>query len=144
MPYLDSILYRPEDRISKLKPCPFCGKDPITILDNETETKFGVKCFHCGGMIYPEKDTVDEAIEAWNRRTGKSLDWISVKDGLPHAEYGESDNVLTTCQHRDGEYGYRWIKVLYYNGGVWCKPTGETYTEQVVAWMPIPEPYQSE
>ena len=52
----------------KLKPCPFCGKYPQTVVDDETEEKFGVKCFNCGGSIYPEKATLQEAIEAWNRR----------------------------------------------------------------------------
>ena len=57
--------------MSKLKKCPFCGKYPQTVVDDETEEKFGVKCFNCGGAIYPEKDTLDEAIEAWNNRAGE-------------------------------------------------------------------------
>lgn len=52
----------------KLKPCPFCGKTPQTVVDDATEEKFGVKCFSCGGMIDTEKYTLQEAIEAWNRR----------------------------------------------------------------------------
>ena len=51
-----------------LKPCPFCGGMPIAVVDDETEGDFGVKCFVCGGCIYPEKKTLDEAIEIWNRR----------------------------------------------------------------------------
>ena len=51
-----------------IRPCPFCGKTPVTVVDDETEEKFGVKCFNCGGSIYPEKETLAEAIEAWNRR----------------------------------------------------------------------------
>ena len=36
----------------KLKQCPFCGsKRAVTIVDDETEERFGVKCFSCGGMI---------------------------------------------------------------------------------------------
>ena len=58
---------------SKLKKCPFCGKYPQTVADDETEEKFGVKCFNCGCAIYPEKDTLDEAIEAWNRRAGERI-----------------------------------------------------------------------
>ena len=69
--------------------------------------------------------------------------WISVTERLPYAEYGESDNVLATCGHRDVEDGnIRWIKTLYFNGGNWCYPTGETYLEKVYAWMPLPEPYK--
>jgi Lar family restriction alleviation protein len=54
--------------MDKLKSCPFCGKYPQAVVDDETEEKFGVKCFNCGGSIYPEKDTLRGAIEAWNRR----------------------------------------------------------------------------
>ena len=44
------------------------GKHPVTVVDDATEAKFGVKCFNCGGMIDAEKETLDEAVEAWNRR----------------------------------------------------------------------------
>lgn len=69
--------------------------------------------------------------------------WIPVTEKLPYAECGESDNVLATCGYRDVEDGsIRWIKTLYFNGGNWCYPTGETYLEKVYAWMPLPEPYK--
>ena len=69
--------------------------------------------------------------------------WIPCSERLPYAEYGESDNVLATCGCRDVEDGsIRWIKTLYFNGGNWCYPTGETYLEKVYAWMPLPEPYR--
>lgn len=58
--------------MEKLKLCPFCRKTPVTVVDDETEEKFGVKCFACGGAIFPEKDTLEEAIEAWNRRAGET------------------------------------------------------------------------
>jgi len=54
--------------IIRLKPCPFCGKTPQTVVDDETEELFGVKCFGCGGMIDAEKKTLYDAIKAWNRR----------------------------------------------------------------------------
>lgn len=71
--------------------------------------------------------------------------WIPCSERLPYAEYGESDNVLATCGHRNVEGGIiRWVRTLYFNGGNWCYPTGETYLEKVYAWMPLPEPYQEE
>lgn len=71
--------------------------------------------------------------------------WIPCSERLPFAEYGESNNVLATCGHRDGENtSIRWIKTLYFNGGNWCFPTGETYEEKVYAWMPLPEPWRGE
>lgn len=60
-------------------------------------------------------------------------EWISVKERLPEAYYGESDNVLVV-----DEIGIR--KILYFDGGCWCYPTGETYDRKVTHWMPLPEP----
>jgi len=70
--------------------------------------------------------------------------WIPCSGRFPHAEYGESGSVL--CCLENGEQ-----KVLYFDGGNWCYPTGEPYVwinhkngwhNRVVAWMPLPEPYK--
>lgn len=69
-----ACLYNPEspviraDRREQLKPCPFCGGAAMTVIDHETESKFGVKCFNCGGGIFAEKETLQEAVDAWNAR----------------------------------------------------------------------------
>ena len=69
--------------------------------------------------------------------------WIPCSEKLPYAEYGESDTVLTTCGYRDVEdTSVRWIRLLYFNGGNWCYPTGETYEAKVYAWCPLPEPWK--
>ena len=71
--------------------------------------------------------------------------WISCEERLPYAEYGGSDTVLTTCGYRDVEdTSVRWIRLLYFNGGNWCYPTGETYEPKVSAWCPLPEPWKGE
>ena len=64
--------------------------------------------------------------------------WISVEDEMPHAEYGESDNVLAA-----GGLGI--VEVLYFDGSCWCYPTGEPvfYEDpswRITHWMPLPEP----
>lgn len=69
-----ACLFNPEspliraDRREQLKPCPFCGGAAKTVVDDETESKFGVKCFNCGGGIFAEKETLQDAVDAWNRR----------------------------------------------------------------------------
>lgn len=69
--------------------------------------------------------------------------WIPCSERLPFAEYGESDKVLATCGYLNVEdTSVRWIRELYFNGGNWCYPTGETYEQKVYAWMPLPEPYK--
>lgn len=97
--------------------------------------------------IYSVQDGyTDEARQALDMAI-KALEephWIPCSERLPEAEYGESDNVLTTCIYKDAVDGYRSVKTLYYNGGVWCYPTGETFEGKVLAWMSLPEPYGGE
>lgn len=63
--------------------------------------------------------------------------WIPVTERLPKAECGEGQSVLTVdvC----GEQ-----RVLYFDGGNWCWPTGEALKTSrsfpVTHWMPLPEP----
>ena len=70
-----------------LKPCPFCGEDTsvfcmsaaqIEMLDEDDPNydnavfEFAVCCdFHLGGCGATSgyRDTAEEAVEAWNRRT---------------------------------------------------------------------------
>jgi len=71
--------------------------------------------------------------------------WIPCSERLPFAECGESNNVLATCGYRGVEdTSIRWIRTLYFNGGCWCYPTGETYDQKVYAWIPLPEPWRGD
>lgn len=58
--------------------------------------------------------------------------WINVKERLPHAIGGESDDVLTL--NRFGEYN-----LLFFDGTKWCRRNGEPYTTnpqfEIVYWM---------
>lgn len=70
-------------------------------------------------------------------------EWIPCSNGLPKAEYGESDCVLATCGWKS-DATTRWIEKLYFDGGNWCYPTGERFTQKVIAWKPMPEPYRED
>lgn len=64
--------------------------------------------------------------------------WISVEDKMPHAEYGESDNVLAVD-------GHGIVEMLYFDGGCWRYPIGEPVfyenpSWRITHWMPLPEP----
>lgn len=88
-------------------------------------------------------ETKEEQEKVWKRLAQD--DWIPCSKDLPKAEYGESKTVLTTCCLRNPKNdSYRWLEQLYFNGGVWCWPTGETYVQRVLAWKPLPEPYRGE
>lgn len=83
------------------------------------------------------KDLIAKGV-AFATDTNVGNKWISVEDKMPHAEYGESDNVLTI--NRVGI-----CKVLYFDGGCWCYPTGEPVAcgnprWRITHWMSLPEP----
>lgn len=51
--------------MAELEPCPFCGGENLTIV--EDEKKFFVGCYDCI-TCGPEQETEEAAVEAWNRR----------------------------------------------------------------------------
>ena len=108
----------------------------------------GYWCNECPGF---EKDDCfklsDECRKRWleSVKLPSAQQWIPCSERLPYAECGESDTVLTTCGYRDVEdTSIRWIRLLYFNGGNWCYPTGETYKAKVYAWCPLPEPWKGD
>lgn len=49
----------------KIKKCPFCSSQFVTLIEDETKTSpFAVEC-ECGA-IGPNEDTKEEAIWRWN------------------------------------------------------------------------------
>ena len=55
--------------MSKLKPCPFCGKQPY--IKHLFDDVIWVECRNSDCQVIPttrHKKTKKEAIEAWNRR----------------------------------------------------------------------------
>ena len=54
----------------KLKPCPFCGSEDITIgycLRGDKTREAYIECIECGASGYPYTKE-KKAIDAWNRR----------------------------------------------------------------------------
>ena len=76
----------------------------------------------------------------------REMRWIPVTERKPFAEYGDSDSVLCSCASG-------LLKILYWDGGAWCYPTGEIYVIRdssdspwycdVLAWQPLPKPYEA-
>jgi len=104
---------------------------------------------HCEAMCHKFKDVPTSVTYGEHRLVLDLLEqtrWIPVSERLPEAEYGESDSVLVCFENGTQD-------ALYFNGGIWCYPTGEIYISvnykngwhnKVVAWMPLPEPYKAE
>ena len=56
--------------MAELKPCPFCGGAACKFVNlplHGEKTKWGISCMVCYAKTQP-RETIEEAIEAWNRR----------------------------------------------------------------------------
>lgn len=68
--------------------------------------------------------------------------WIPCSERLPEIDYDNGTVVFATVMS-EHDKEIRWVRELVYDeNGAWCYPTGETYDQIVVAWMPKPEPYK--
>lgn len=58
--------------MEKVKPCPFCGKEPVTIeFPDLNETRCTIGCGNSLCFIHPytpRMKTVESAVDIWNRR----------------------------------------------------------------------------
>ncbi len=126
----------------KLKPCPFCGGKASTTKRERWKDEsctysrpdYGVSCQECYAKGYQYYSTVEEAIEAWNKRTEPPADqWIPCSKGKPQTML----NVLITCDEGGVWEAYRG------RNGIW---TNDDWLylkdEQVIAWQHKPEPYK--
>ena len=69
----------------------------------------------------------------------KENGWIPVSERLPE----KNKDVITTVKYSGfmGMYG-RWLKTAFIDGyGEW---NGECIGGEVIAWMPLPEPYKED
>lgn len=129
-----------EIEMRKIDACPYCGCEESYVESYEHHIgaiRYRVACPKCG--VYLDSgywQTADRAIEEWNNRSN-SMWWIPTKKQYPFSEYGEGKSVLTVDSM--GEK-----RVLYYDGGNWCWPSGEVLETArefpITHWQPLPEP----
>ena len=103
------------------------------------------KYIEADNQIPEERDTfvtymeliaeLQEAIEQDEKENG----WIPVSERLPE----KNKDVITTVKYSGfmGMYG-RWLKTAFIDDyGEW---NGECIGGEVIAWMPLPEPYKED
>ena len=115
----------------KLKPCPFCGEQPLpyTTLHGEPAL-FCDNCSNNGKLIYTPAD-------AWNTRASG---WISVEDGLP-LEFGWC--VVRCAEDSETVFAVpAWFEKTE-DGGPWWLDGHNGYEFNaacITHWMPMPSP----
>jgi hypothetical protein len=65
-----------------MKQCPFCGSETVSefYVEEDLAKFWGVTCKQCPAQIEADYDSVDKAVQAWDKRVNP---WIKVSDRLP-------------------------------------------------------------
>lgn len=87
--------------------CPFCGSCEIAMSSNGFQSEFAV-CGQCGAEG-PARDTVAEAIAAWNTRHGETLEVDGNKVPVRELVRRAMLNLCALAPRRHGEM--RWVLV---------------------------------
>lgn len=109
-------------------------KDRLIQLKNEVE--------NTGNGAYFSKNNISKIVElllADLEQDEKENGWIPVSERLPE----KNKDVITTVKYSGfmGMYG-RWLKTAFIDDyGEW---NGECIGGEVIAWMPLPEPYKED
>ena len=80
-----------------------------------------------------------EALE--NQKTGH---WIPVSERLPDKPYGCIVTVMDTNPKTYDEFENIYPDFVGWDGENWNDADGDSIPFEVVAWMPLPEPYKAE
>ena len=92
------------------------------------------------GMIRPQKE-INEAVDTVFGELDKRI-WIPVSERLPEEGEEGSDEVSVTCDNGRKHY---FVTTGILLKGDWVNVVDNYYLPcEVVAWMPLPEPYHPE
>lgn len=94
-------------------------------------------CYRCNNVLGVKEilDIIDKC-KAESKEQPKTGDWIPCSERLPE----KNGNYLVTVEANDGTASLKFQMVDHY-GPDWLH---EEKHEKVIAWMPLPEPYNAE
>ena len=130
----EKIIEKLEERTSFLSDCTKYG-------NNNAEQQ---KSSYSTMMMYEVADLVDDLIEIVKQEAEKYKGgWIPVSEKLPEEAFGCLVTVIDFNPVTQNEFENILPYVVGYDGNGWNDIDGETIPFEVIAWMELPQPFQT-
>ena len=129
----EKIIEKLEERTSFLSDCMKYGNK-----DAEQQNKS-----YSTMMMYEVADLVDDLIEIVKQEAEQyNNGWIPVEERMPEEAFGCLVTVMDCEPSTQTEFENILPYFVGYDGDSWNDADGETIPFEVIAWQPLPEPYQ--